>query len=127
LGRQQATVGQEADLPECGKVVEAFADPEVARVVDRGLGPKGAVELVVLLDLGVLVVDVQRRLHAVVDHPGPKPPRVVLMRWRAKMSETRSGRPASRLSRITSSKKTRPARERSRTWMRANSACRARR
>lgn len=75
LGRQQATVGQEADLPECGKVVEPFADPEVASVVDRGLGPKGAVELVVLLDLGVLVVDVQRWLHAVVEHPGPKPPR----------------------------------------------------
>jgi hypothetical protein len=43
---------------------------------------------------------------------------------RSKMRLTRSGRPMSRLSRMTCSKKTRPDRGRSRTWVRENSACR---
>jgi hypothetical protein len=45
-----------ADLPECGKVVQPFADVEVAGVVDRGLRPQGAALFVVLLDPRGLVV-----------------------------------------------------------------------
>jgi hypothetical protein len=39
LDVEQTSVGLEADLPECGKVVKPFADLEVAGVVDGGLGP----------------------------------------------------------------------------------------
>jgi hypothetical protein len=38
LDVEQTSVGSEADLPECGKVVQPFADLEVACVVDGGLG-----------------------------------------------------------------------------------------
>ena len=34
-------VGLEADLPECGQVLQPFADPDVAGVIEGGLGPKG--------------------------------------------------------------------------------------
>jgi hypothetical protein len=39
LGAEQASVGGEADLPQRGQVGQPFPDPEVAGVVDRGLGP----------------------------------------------------------------------------------------
>jgi len=42
------------------EVMQAFADTEVAGVVDCRLGPQSLVLLVVLLDPGMLVVDVQR-------------------------------------------------------------------
>ena len=37
---QQAPAGGEADLPQGGQVGQPFADPEVAGVVDGGLGPQ---------------------------------------------------------------------------------------
>ncbi len=93
--------------------MQPFADAEVAGVVDGGLGAKGDSFLVVLLHVGVLVFDVQGRDDAVGEDPGPEPARgdgtAVQMR-RSKISDTRSGRPKSRLSRITSSKNTRPDR-----------------
>src|SRR5690348_408622 len=48
---------------------------EVGRVVDGGFGPQRLAELVVLLDLGVLVIDVQARDHAVGDDAGAEPAR----------------------------------------------------
>ena len=62
--------GREAGCPQRGQVVQPFADAEVARVVDRGFRPERFSFLVVLLDLGVLVVDVQRRDHALGQDPG---------------------------------------------------------
>ena len=59
LDAEQAPVGGEADLPQGGQVGQPFGQPEVAGVVDRGLGAQRPPFLVVLLDLGVLVVDVQ--------------------------------------------------------------------
>ncbi len=56
---EETPVGGEADLPECGKIVEPSADTEVTGVVDGGLGPEGLALLVILLDPGVLVVDVE--------------------------------------------------------------------
>ena len=67
---QQAPVGGEADLPQGGQVGQPFADPEVAGVVDGGLGPQRPSFLVVLLDRGVLVVHVQARGDAAGDYPG---------------------------------------------------------
>ena len=39
LDAQQAPVGGEADLPQCGQMCQPFPDSEIAGVVDRGLGP----------------------------------------------------------------------------------------
>src|SRR6187402_2562899 len=59
LGVQKPSVGLEADLPQLRKVLQSFADGEVARVVDGCLRPKCAPFFVVLLDLGVFVINVQ--------------------------------------------------------------------
>ena len=72
LDAQEASVGLKADLPKCGEVLQQLADAEVASVVDRGLGAKPSVLLVVLLDTRVLVVDVQRGHDAMGDDAGPK-------------------------------------------------------
>ena len=71
---QESSVGFKADPPQLGEVVRASADVEVARVVDRGFGAQRAPLLVVLLDAGALVVDVQGGDHAVGDHTGAKSP-----------------------------------------------------
>jgi hypothetical protein len=49
--------------------------PEIPGVVDRGLGPQRPALFVVLLDLGVLVLDVQGRDHSLGDDPGAEPAR----------------------------------------------------
>src|SRR5713101_535501 len=59
--------------------MQPFADLEVVGVVDGGLGAQRPAYLVVLLDLGVLVVHVQRRDDPFGEHPGAKPPRCVLV------------------------------------------------
>ena len=41
LDVEETSIGGEADLPECGQVVQPFADAEVAGVVDGGFGAKG--------------------------------------------------------------------------------------
>ena len=38
LDAQQASVGGVADLPQCGQIGQPFPDPEIAGVVDGGLG-----------------------------------------------------------------------------------------
>jgi hypothetical protein len=38
LDAEQAPVGGEADLPQCGQVSQPFRQSEVAGIVDRGLG-----------------------------------------------------------------------------------------
>lgn len=59
LDVEETSVGGEADLPQSGKVLQSFADLEVAGVVDDGFGPERSSLLVILLDAGFLVVDVQ--------------------------------------------------------------------
>jgi len=41
LDAEQAPVGGEAELPQCGQVGQPFGEPEIAGVVDRGLGAQG--------------------------------------------------------------------------------------
>ena len=53
--------------------VQRPADAEVARVVDGGLGSERTSLLEILLDLAVLVVRLQLRLHAVVNDAGAEP------------------------------------------------------
>jgi hypothetical protein len=74
LDAEEAPVGREADLPQGGQAGQPLGDAEVRfGVVDGCLGPDGPPELVVLLDLGVLVVDVQARGDAVGDNAGAEP------------------------------------------------------
>jgi len=67
LDVKQTSVGRKADLAQLLEIFDASADGEVAGVVDRRFGSKCLSLLVVLLDAGLLVVDVQRRHHAVGD------------------------------------------------------------
>src|SRR6478609_2286938 len=126
LDVQQTSVGVEADLPQRGQIGQPFPDPEIAGVVDGGFGPKSPSLLVVLLGSGVLVIDVQARGDPVGDHPSPEPARCAIraggIRRRPKTRVTRSGRPMSRFSRMTCSKKTRPDTGLSSIWVRENSA-----
>ena len=59
LDVEQATVGRKADLPQFGKILQAFADSKIVGVVDRGLGTQRAIFFMILLDAGVLVIDVE--------------------------------------------------------------------
>ena len=57
---QEAPVGSKADLPQGGQILESSTDLEVVGVVDGGFGAQGLPCLVVLLDLGFLVLHMQR-------------------------------------------------------------------
>src|SRR5438874_7729067 len=70
LDVEETSVGLEADLPKRREVLKPLADGEVARAVDGRLGAQRAPFLEVLLDPGVLVVDVQRGDDPVGDHAG---------------------------------------------------------
>ena len=56
---QQASVGGKADLPQGGQIAQSPTDLEVVGVVDRGFGAERLTFFVVLLDPGLLVVDVE--------------------------------------------------------------------
>jgi hypothetical protein len=71
---EKTSVGRKADLSQLGEIMEQPADTEVAGVVNGGLGPKGTPFLVVLLDLGMLVVNVDRWRYSLRDDPGAKAP-----------------------------------------------------
>jgi hypothetical protein len=78
LDVEQTSIGFEADLPQCGQVLQLLADTEIARVVDGGLGAQGPLLLVVLLDPRMLVVDVKRRSDAFGDDAGSESARGAL-------------------------------------------------
>ena len=67
---EKTSVGLEANLPQCGQVVQSLADLEVSGVVDGRLSPQGAAFLVVLLDPSVFIVDMQRWDDSLSDHSG---------------------------------------------------------
>ena len=105
LDVKQAPAGGEADLLQFRKMRQPLGHAEVGGVVDRGFRSERFAEFVVLLDLGVLVVDVQARDDPVGDDAGAEPARrgalALADDLRPKISDTRSGRPRSRLSRIS--------------------------
>ena len=70
LDIEKTSVGLEANLPQCGQVVQSFADLEVAGVVDGRLSSQGAAFLIVLLDPSVFIVDMQRWDDSLSDHSG---------------------------------------------------------
>ena len=59
LDVEETPVGGEADLPQSGQVAQPSADAEIVAVVDGGLSSEGSTLIVVLLDPGRLVLDVQ--------------------------------------------------------------------
>ncbi len=67
---QETSVGGKADLPQRGQIGESPTDFKVVRVVDRRFGPERLTFFVVLLDLGLFVVDVERGDHAVGEDAG---------------------------------------------------------
>src|SRR4029077_13417586 len=75
LDVKQTPVGRKADLAQFREIFDAPADVEVAGIVDGRFGSKRLSLLVVLLDAGLLVIDVQRRHHAIGDHTGAEPAR----------------------------------------------------
>ena len=96
--------------------MQSLADIEIAGVVDIGPGAQGSAFLVILLDAGSFVIHMEGGSHPVGDHPVRNKPGVREVTRRSKRSCTCLGRPRSRFSGITSSKKMRPGR--SRTWVR---------
>ena len=73
LDVQETSVGVVADLPQLRKILQPFSDAKVAGVVDRSLGAKSSTFLVILLDVGGFVVDVQRRGYPVGEDASSKP------------------------------------------------------
>jgi hypothetical protein len=67
LGAEQAPAGGEAGLPQRGQVSQPLADPEVARVIDRGFRSDRFPELVVLLDHVAASTAISRRSAACAD------------------------------------------------------------
>jgi hypothetical protein len=59
LDFEEPAVGAEADVTQFRQVVQSFADGEVVGVVDGRLGTQSALLLVILLDPGVFVIDVE--------------------------------------------------------------------
>src|SRR5436190_19853855 len=66
---QATSVGGKADLPQGGQIGESPTNFKVVRIVDRRFGPERLTFFVVLLDLGLFVVDVERGDHAVGEDP----------------------------------------------------------
>jgi hypothetical protein len=65
LDLEYAPVGLKPNFAECWQVMETLAKVEVVGVVDGGFGTQRLACLVILLDVGAFVVEVQRRDHAV--------------------------------------------------------------
>ena len=74
FGVQQAPVGGVADLGQGGEVRQLFSDAEVARLVERGFRSERSPFLQVLLDLGLLVVQVEVGAGPAGNDLGPEGP-----------------------------------------------------
>src|SRR3954470_5999850 len=75
LDVKQTSVGRKANLAQFGEIFDASANFEVAGIVDGRLGSKRLSLLVILLDPGLLVIDVQGRHDAVSDDARAEPAR----------------------------------------------------
>src|ERR1700685_100056 len=69
---EEPAIGGKADGAQLWQVVQTLADAKVVGVVDGGLGAQGPAFLVILLDMAVFVIDVQRWGHPLGDDAGPQ-------------------------------------------------------
>ena len=83
---QETSVGGKADLPQGGQIGESPTDFKVVRIVDRRFGPERLTFLVVLLDPGFFVVDVERRDDSLGEVRVRNGPGVCRVTRRVKMS-----------------------------------------
>ena len=116
LDFQYPVIGRKADAAQLREILDQPTHIKIVGVVDRGFGAQGGTfgaTLMILLEVRVFIVDVQRGDDPVRD--AARPTSAVGGILRAKMSCTVSGRPKSIFSRITSSKNSRPCRGRSQT------------
>ena len=121
---QQAPVDLSADLLQVRQVGQSLVHSEVVRVAESSFRPATAPFLEVLFQIEVLVVDVQAGMDPVLDRRGcGTRPGVFFVTTRSKINCTRSGRPRSRLSRMISSKNSRPRKGRSKICVRLTSIC----
>src|SRR2546427_7626932 len=121
LDFQQALVDLVAQFLERRQIFYPFIDAEIPRIVEGALGAQASAFLVILFEVKMFVADVQTGMHPLAQDAVRKLPGVVRMILRGKINCTRSGRPKSRLSRMTSSKNCRPATGRSMIWVRLTS------
>src|SRR5437016_9320127 len=70
LDFEQPAVCAEADVAQFRQVVQSFADGEVVAVVDGGFGAQSPLLLVILLDPGALVIDVEGGCHILGEDAG---------------------------------------------------------
>ena len=64
LDLEHAAVGREADLAQLGQIAQKSPHPEVVGIVDGGFGTQARTapaRFVILLEVRVLIIDVQRR------------------------------------------------------------------
>ena len=69
---EQSPVDLPADLLQVGQIGQPFVDSKIMGVAESPFGPATAPFFEVLLQIEVLVVDMQARVHAVLNHPGSK-------------------------------------------------------
>src|ERR687898_198818 len=73
LDAEEAPVGGEADLAECGQVGQPLPDLKIVAVVDGGFGAQRSSLFVILLDRRGFVVHVQAGYDTRGDHPSTEP------------------------------------------------------
>ena len=98
LDHKQSVVDLAGFVDQLREVLHAGADVEVGGLVDDRLDPERAAVFEVLLDAGVLVAEVDLDLGAGAEDPGQVGVVGRRLSWRAKTSETCSGRPIPMLS-----------------------------
>src|SRR4029453_2747990 len=84
--REECSIDVVAEGAQTGEVIEAFPEIEVVGVVDREFGAEAPAFFEVLLEMGVLVVDVQTRLDTVGNDP-----RAVSVGWRRRPARESAG------------------------------------
>jgi hypothetical protein len=67
LDLQHPAIGSQADLPQPRQVLQQTPNLEVVSIVDGCFSAQGPPLLVVLFDVRVLVIHVERGLHALLD------------------------------------------------------------
>src|SRR5438477_8623938 len=71
LDWEHTAIGSESNLAQLGQVVEASAHPEVVGIIDGSFRAQASTLFMVLLEVGVFIIDVQRRHDALGNNARP--------------------------------------------------------